>query len=296
MISYTGNESKGYVNLLEINAKTGENESSVPIEDLYGHLYYDDYMAMNGDTLYVYNTNSYVAAFNIKNGTMKWLYQAPNPLVYVNRGTLILENNTVYIPVIAKGIIGIIALNASTGRVLWRRGIDHSCGFFRYTFAYSPEYHMIVRVNETGNLIALDSRTGKVLWVVNRTYDGIAMSQTATPVIAKNYIYVYGHGHNLTSEYSNQVTCDILRVYNITTGKIVYQMKLPPVQGEDSLNLPDIAVNNGKVFIPNMYFYVIVHGTTSEKQENDVWYYAAAVVIAIAVIAVGVLVYIRKKN
>jgi outer membrane protein assembly factor BamB len=257
-------------------------------------------MDMNDDTLYVYNTNSYVAAFNIKNGTMKWSYQAPNPLVYVNRGTLILENNTVYIPVIAKGIIGIVALNASTGRVLWRRGLDHSCGFFRYTFAYSPEYHMIVRVNETGNLIAMDSRTGKVLWIADSTFDGIYSSMVeTTPVIAKNYIYVYGHGYNLTSEYQNRAVCEILRVYNIKTGNMVYQMKLPPVQGEDSLELPDIAVSDGKVLIPNMYFYVLVHGTheeVSDKQQNDMWYYIALGAVAMVTVAVAVLVYINKKN
>ncbi|NPA74783.1 MAG: hypothetical protein GXO25_01715, partial [Euryarchaeota archaeon] len=112
------------------------------------------------------------------------------------------------------------------------------------------------------------------------------------PVIAKNYIYVYGEGINSTNPYEDEG--GFLRVYNLTTGKIVYQMIITNGGWENSLDIPDIAVSDGKVFIADGGFYVLVHGTTSEEQQNNMWYYAAAG--AVVVIAVVVSVNIMKRN
>ncbi|NPA75464.1 MAG: hypothetical protein GXO25_05230, partial [Euryarchaeota archaeon] len=109
-----------------------------------------------------------------------------------------------------------------------------------------------------------------------------------------NYIYVYGEGINSTNPYEDEG--GFLRVYNLTTGKIVYQMRLNGGGWENSLDIPDIAVSDGKVFIADGGFYVLVHGTTtSEEQQNAVGIYASMGVVATG-ISVAVLAIIKKEK
>ncbi len=294
--------------IVAVNPLTGKEKSEVEMRGANFSLYYT-YIGLSGNVMYVfhdcngpkgYSEKYSVYAFDITTGCQIWRYDIKNHASYLQNSPMIVGKDMLYIPVWLehKGG-GIAAINKTTGKLVWMRITDLGFDDFQYKFAYSPEYHMIVRLTVMptyGNLTAFDSRDGHLLWVANRSYKDVVLGvRSSTPVIANNYIYIYGDGWSASEDLEEYGT--VLRMYNITNGKIIYQTgKMGyPSGSEITLDTPCIAVANGMVFIPHGYLYVLIHENATNDEGNMTIAYLGMSALVVGSIIAAVFIA-RKKN
>lgn len=118
---------------------------AVPIEVSSAHL-------LDGDTLYV-SHDARIDAYRLPDGTRRWTTPAPRPV-------------GLFLPVPAAGVVlagyatgdptGMLALDARTGRVLWRDDRSRLLGALS-----SPSRALLVRLDD---LRAVDLPTGRTVW------------------------------------------------------------------------------------------------------------------------------------
>ena len=303
---------KNKTTLVVVNAENGKIiEKKVILNVLE---FEDTYILLKNNVLYVYyggtliNSSSYVGglvyAVNTKNGSILWNYTVKNWYSYFEMAPFTMGEGNIYIPVRLNHsyCAGIQAINTTTGKLMWSRMTDYPWfGGFTYHFAYSPQYHMIVRssfINHSLYLIAFDSRDGHNLWERNITkYNKGWLFDWPSIAMANNYIYMYVESSNWGYSNPSQGRCQ-LRLYSIDNGSLAYYVNLwtgdvDPC--EEDLDLPQMAVVNGTVIIPDYSLYIIVHGNSQPSIQNNAITYAGISVAAIGVIVASVII-VRKRN
>ena len=298
-----------------VNPFTGEIKMQVPL--IIANLsIYDTYIGIAGDVIYTYipqelnSPKEYrsiytLYAFNATTGNLIWKYDVKNYFSYLENSPMVVGRDLLYIPVWLNGSKylegGIAAINKTTGKLVWTRITDWGFGDFQYKFAYSPEYHIIVRINVEsthGKLIAIDSRDGHLVWtsyVNDSEYEDMICGNV---VIAHNYIYKYEIAWKYPDDIYNATQVGLLRLYNVKNGKMVYQIEVPEATTggtSTSLDLPDIAVSGGKVFIPDGCLSVLVHGNNSVKNHQPSTVLYGSILVATGLIA-GTFFMIRKRK
>ena len=302
---------KNKTTLVVVNAENGKIvEKKVVLNVLE---FEDTYILLKNEILYVYyggtliNSSSYVGglvyAVNIKNGSISWNYTVKNWYDYFEMAPFAMGDGNIYIPVRLNHsyCAGIQALNATTGKLEWTKITEPFFDGSTYHFAYSPEYHMIVRsgfINYSLYLFAFDSRDGHTLWTRNITKSADGWSPFfPSIVIANNYIYMYNKAvKNLYSQ--NTQGAWQLRLYSIKNGSLVYYVNLCTdcgVPGGIEFDTPQIAVVNGTVIVPEGSLYIIVHGNSQQPTQNNTIVYAGISVVAIGAIVASVII-VRKRN
>ncbi len=237
----------------------------------------------------------------MRDGSLLWKYRmkALWSGLYLQYSPIVMgDNNIIYVASPIENFSGgICAINASTGKLIWSRVTDEKFEDFQYKFAYSARYHMIVRLCG-GYLMAIDSRDGHVLWTANITSDKYIPSLQGNVVIAKNHIYAYHllEKYPSGSDKSFTITVRGLTIYDITDGKIIYEKELTPSWNDHTtLDIPDIAVSDGKVLIADEHLYVYVHDDTKRGGDESGIEYAGISVVAISGI-VALAFVVRKRK
>ena len=174
-----------------------------------------------------YSELSYVNASNVDRLVPQWIYQIgtdggrrgiqTTPLVYDGLMFLTGPSNTSY------------AVDLLTGRGIWRqssrvpRGVMSCCGEPNRGFAALGD--KLFKVSFEATLLALDSKTGDVLWetVIDDFQKGY--SATVAPLIVKNMVVVGIAG----AEFG---TRDFIDAYDATTGKRIWRFWTIPGPGE----------------------------------------------------------------
>ena len=292
--------------IVSVDPFTGEEKHVVEIKGNLSNI--NEYIGISNGNLYAFNDMDSIVdghslyAINLTTGKIIWRYDIENSLIYLQNSPMIMGEHMLYVPFRINGTIGlaagVVAINKTTGKLMWRRITDPVYPDFQYKFAYSPEYHMIVRANRSGDLIAINSKSGKVIWDVNYNSDKYKMTSWSEAVIAGNYIYQYGIVRKNPNDIQKLRHVGLLRIHNISNGKLVYQLETPYQgtynEGTSSLDLPDFAVANGLVFIPDGYLYIFTHDNNTTNDNSTVMYASiSSVVIGTIITAVFI---IKKKR
>ena len=296
--------------VVSTNIKNGDIEWRMNFTDVdknHEFRYQTIYAAVGHGDLYIYPNDGHLYAMNLTTKEIIWKtfvgLNNPPSVFNLPYGPIYVGPKDIYVPIggynksLGKVSMGIAAVNISNGKIEWERITEHAWDF-QYKFAYSPEYHMIVRVNISGYLIAMDSRDGHVLWISHVNDSKYADRLCDNVVIAHNYIYEYVDAWKYPNDMYNETEVGLLRMYNISNGKMVYQKELYAGGGEKtSLDLPGMAVTHGKVIIPEGYLQILEHdnGTKRERANIVPWLIGLSAVIVGGAIA-AVIVWKKKSH
>lgn len=161
---------------------------------------------------------------NVKNLQVAWIFQTGIP------GQLETA------PIVADGIMYIVAaynhvyaLDAATGEPIWK--YDHPlpddlricCGPTNRGVALSGDKAFVATLD--ARLVALDRKTGKVIWNVEMDDYRIGYSSTAAPLVVKNNVIIGIAG----GEYGVRSWID---AYDVETGKRTWRRYTIPGEGE----------------------------------------------------------------
>jgi alcohol dehydrogenase (cytochrome c) len=122
------------------------------------------------------------------------------------------------------------ALDAATGRPLWRYakrmpvGLNVCCGLVNRGFAMLDD--RLFKVNLQNTLVALDTKTGSVLWESPIEDHRKGYSSTVAPLIAKNLVVVGIAG----AEFGTRGFID---AYDAKSGKRAWRFWTVPAPGEE---------------------------------------------------------------
>jgi len=185
---------------------------------------------------------------NVAQLSPKWIFQSDvagkfeaNPLVYDRMMYLTAPSNHAF------------ALDLLTGRVVWHyfkklpRGVDICCGQVNRGFAAMGD--KLFKVNLESTLLAMDAKTGAVLW--ETTIDDIkkGFSATVAPLVAKNLVIVGLAG----AEFGVR---GIIDAYDANTGKRVwrfYTVAGPDDPGGNTWSADAYQRGGGSIWVPGTY-------------------------------------------
>ena len=161
---------------------------------------------------------------NVKNLQVAWIFQTGIP------GQLETA------PIVADGIMYIVAaynhvyaLDAATGEPIWK--YDHPlpddlricCGPTNRGVALSGDKVFVATLD--AHMVALDRKTGKVIWNVEMDDYKVGYSSTAAPLVVKNNVIIGIAG----GEYGVRSWID---AYDVETGKRTWRRYTIPTEGE----------------------------------------------------------------
>ena len=185
---------------------------------------------------------------NVSQLVPKWIFQSDvagkfeaAPLVYDRMMYVTAPSNHAF------------ALDLLTGRVVWHyykklpRGVDICCGQVNRGFAAMGD--KLFKVNLESTLLAMDAKTGAVLW--ETTIDDIKKGYSATvaPLVAKNLVLVGLAG----AEFGIRGFID---AYDATTGKRVWRFWTvagPDEAGGNSWAGSAFQRGGGSIWVPGTY-------------------------------------------
>jgi alcohol dehydrogenase (cytochrome c) len=209
------------------------------------------------NTWTAYGKNSYgwryselrqINTSNVAQLVPKWIFQSDvsgkfeaSPLVY---------DGMMYVPAPSNHAFG---LDLLTGRVVWHyfkkvpRGVDICCGQVNRGFAALGD--KLFKVNLEATLMAMDAKTGAVLWEsqiddVKKGYSG-----TVAPLIAKNLVIVGPAG----AEFGVRGFID---AFDGNTGKRVWRFWTvagPDEPGGDTWRADAYQRGGGSIWVPGTY-------------------------------------------
>ena len=206
---------------------------------------------VGGCTVYVGSNGGWVRALHEKDGTVAWQTQVGGPIP----SSVALDGGTVFVALGTPGSPSVAALDASSGRVIWKTQIDAQPESDAYgsPIVYNGVVYEGVggvvtsevtdsTITVRGALVALDARTGSVLW---HTYtvppgdDGGAIWSSPSVDTATGLLYV-GDGNAYHSPAAP--TTDSLLAFNSKTGQIVrhFQATGGDVFNASNLTGPDL--------------------------------------------------------
>jgi len=148
--------------------------------------------------------------------TPQWMYQTNVP--GKNETTPLVLGGMMYITGPSNNAW---ALDAATGRPIWSykkatpAGVDLCCGQVNRGFAVRGD--TLFKVNLQGTLVALDAKSGTVLWESTLADYKKGYSATAAPLIVKNLVITGMAG----AEYGTRGFID---AYDADTGKLVWRV------------------------------------------------------------------------
>jgi alcohol dehydrogenase (cytochrome c) len=161
---------------------------------------------------------------NVSKLTAQWMYQTSvpgktetTPLVFGGMMYITGPSNTAW------------ALDALTGRPIWSyrssppSKLDLCCGPVNRGFAALG--NKLFKVNLEGTLLAMDAKSGAVLWETQMEDYKKGYSATAAPIIVKNLVVTGMAG----AEYGTRGFID---AYDPETGKRVWRFYTVPAEGE----------------------------------------------------------------
>jgi alcohol dehydrogenase (cytochrome c) len=161
---------------------------------------------------------------NVSKLTAQWMYQTSvpgktetTPLVFGGMMYITGPSNTAW------------ALDALTGRPIWSyrssppSKLDLCCGPVNRGFAALG--NKLFKVNLEGTLLAMDAKSGAVLWETQMEDYRKGYSATAAPIIVKNLVVTGMAG----AEYGTRGFID---AYDPETGKRVWRFYTVPAEGE----------------------------------------------------------------
>jgi len=298
------------VRIYAINLKTGKEAWNITFNDTdrtHQFQYQAIYVVAGYGNLYIYINDGHVYALNLTTKSIIWKNYVglnnPPSVFFLPYGPITIGERRVYVPVsgynstLGHRCGGIVALNTSNGKKVWQVITDYYWDF-QYKFAYSARYHMVVRLNGTGNLIAMDSRDGHILWVDNESSSKYRPSLGGNVIVANNHIYLYRLMWKYPNDIQKKRRVGVLQIFNISDGKLIYEIEVPYQEteaGGTSLDVPDIAVVDGKVIIPDGYLYVFVHNDTSPMPADTTLAYIGISAVMASVIIGSVFIVRRKR-
>ena len=175
-----------------------------------------------------YSELKQISTANVKDLTPQWTFQTgvagrneTTPLVFDGMLYLTAPTNNAW------------ALDLASGRPIWhyakplRPGVDLCCGQVNRGFAALG--NKLFKVNLDAKLVALDSKTGSVLWETEIDDVKKGYSATVAPLIVKNLVVVGVAG----AEYGIRGFID---AYDAETGKRAWRFWTVPAPGEAGSN------------------------------------------------------------
>lgn len=175
-----------------------------------------------------YSELRHINASNVTQLTPQWVFQTgvtgkfeTTPLVYDGMMYVTAPTNHAY------------GLDLRTGRPMWRyqqalpRGVNICCGQVNRGFALLGQ--KLFKVNLEARLVAMDAKTGTVLWETEIDDIKKGYSATVAPLVVKNMVLVGIAG----AEYGVRGFID---AYDATTGKRVWRFWTVPGPGEPGNN------------------------------------------------------------
>jgi alcohol dehydrogenase (cytochrome c) len=161
---------------------------------------------------------------NVSTLAVQWMYQTgvpgkteTTPLVFGGMMYVTGPSNTAW------------ALDALTGRPIWSyrssppAKLDLCCGPVNRGFA--AHGNKLFKVNLEGTLLAMDAKSGAVLWETKMEDYKKGYSATAAPIIVKNLVVTGMAG----AEYGTRGFID---AYDMETGKLVWRFYTVAAEGE----------------------------------------------------------------
>ncbi len=165
---------------------------------------------------------------NVARLTPQWIFQTgvrgkfqTTPLVFDGLMYITTDSNRAF------------ALDLLTGRPLWQyasevpKGISGCCGEPNRGFAALGD--RLFKVNIEGTLVALDAKTGSVVWETTMADYKKGFSATAAPLVVKDMVISGIAG----AEFG---TRDFLDAYDASTGKLRWRFWTIPAPGEPGHN------------------------------------------------------------
>jgi alcohol dehydrogenase (cytochrome c) len=161
---------------------------------------------------------------NVASLRPQWIFQMPGisriettPLVYDRMMWLTGSSNHAY------------ALDLATGRQLWHyhesvpEGMHLCCGEVNRGFAAAGD--RLFKVNVEGTLLALDARSGRLIWKTRVAEPRQGYSTTVAPLVVKNLVLVGGAG----AEFGTRGFID---AYDMRSGERAWRFYTVPAAGE----------------------------------------------------------------
>ena len=174
-----------------------------------------------------YSELTQIHSGNVSQLRPNWVFQAPNagrmettPLVYDRIMWLTGPSNNAY------------ALDLATGRQLWRyheaapSGLHLCCGEVNRGMAAVGD--RLYKVNIEGHLLALDAKSGRVIWKVPMADYRLGYSATSAPLVVKNMVLTGMAG----AEYGTRGFID---AYDTRTGERIWRFHTVPMAGEPGI-------------------------------------------------------------
>jgi len=171
-----------------------------------------------------YSSLTQINVGNVAQLRPQWIFQAPGagkiettPLVHGGRMWLTAPSNHAY------------ALDLLSGRELWRyhetvpEGVHLCCGEVNRGFGALGD--RLFKVNIEGDLVALDSESGRVVWKTRMADYRKGYSATCAPLVVKSLVLVGVAGADFGAR-------GFIDAYDVRTGKQVWRFYTVPAPGE----------------------------------------------------------------
>jgi alcohol dehydrogenase (cytochrome c) len=171
-----------------------------------------------------YSELDQIHAGNVKQLGLEWVFQTNT--AGKNETTPLIKDGVMYITGPENNAW---ALDLATGRQIWKYakapppGTPVCCGLVNRGFAMLGD--VLYKVNVEATLIALDAKTGSVLWETRLADYKVGYTATVAPIIVKDKVIVGGAG----AEFGTRGFID---AYDAKTGKQLWRFWTVPAPGE----------------------------------------------------------------
>lgn len=149
-------------------------------------------------------------------------------------------------PIVVEGILYVTtltntyAVDASTCTLIWKNHSDRDPGTAGMGSNRGAAYSdgMIFRGLNAGYLIALDAKTGVLLWEIKIASKEVGESLPAAPVVWRNFVYIGTAGGDMAGVRGR------LMAFDIKTGRSIWSFFLVPYEGEATKSWPEATSDN----------------------------------------------------